>query len=227
MTLALSTFPPHGQAAPTVYGVVLNDRVSLEKLGPALTQPPYKEAPRAPVLYIKPAPTHRDSGALVTLPAGADGVEVGATLGLVLGTTLTRGDAVTARAAVQGVRLAADLSLPHSSYYRPAIREKCFDGALPLGALRLGNELPDNLAWTTEVDGVAVGKWGLADLIRQPYQLLAEVSQFMSFYPGDMLLVGVVYQAPQARLGSRVRIQAHGVPDLPDLQFTLAKEVVA
>lgn len=33
---------------------------------------------------------------------------------------------------IAGLVLVAGLSHPHESYYRPAIREKCFDGALPI-----------------------------------------------------------------------------------------------
>ncbi|MFS2015344.1 hypothetical protein ACEN88_02070 [Massilia sp. CT11-108] len=42
----------------TVYGVVLNDSASARALGD-LDAAPYKGAPRAPVLYIKPAGSSR------------------------------------------------------------------------------------------------------------------------------------------------------------------------
>ena len=46
----------------TVYGVILNDHRSLQKIGP-LDGAPYQGAPQAPVLYLKPANTHAASGA--------------------------------------------------------------------------------------------------------------------------------------------------------------------
>ena len=65
-----------------VYGVILNDRDSLERMpGPALADAsPAGQASKAPVLYIKPAGTVVGSGAVVRLPAGESAVEVGATL---------------------------------------------------------------------------------------------------------------------------------------------------
>lgn len=196
----------------TVYGTILNDTVSLRKIG-ALDAAPYQGAPRAPALYLKPANTRRESGATVTLPAGASALEVGATLGLVLGCAASRLTPANALAALAGVVLAADLSLPHGDYYRPAIREKCFDGSLPIGEVQ---PLPDlsALVLTSEIDGEVVDQRSLADLIRSPVQLLADVTEFVTLAPGDVLLVGVAYQAPQAGPGSRVRISADGVGSL-------------
>ena len=203
----------------TVYGVILNDTVSLQKIG-ALDAAPYQGAPQAPALYIKPANTRLACGASVTLPRGAATLEVGATLGLVIGRAAARLDVANALDVVCGVVLAADLSVPHASYYRPAIREKCFDGSLPIGEVL---PLPDlsTLVLTTEVDGKLVDRRSLADLIRKPAQLLADVSEFMTLAPGDVLLVGVRYQAPQAGGGSRVRISAAGIGSL---EFSIVAE---
>ena len=44
----------------TVYGVLLNHRPELLALGDAVNQPPYKSAPRAPVLAVMPRHTHGD-----------------------------------------------------------------------------------------------------------------------------------------------------------------------
>ncbi|HLO65222.1 MAG TPA: fumarylacetoacetate hydrolase family protein, partial [Azonexus sp.] len=72
------------QVSGTVYGVILNDTVSVQKIG-SLDEAPYKGAPKAPVLYIKPANTRVGCGSTVVLPAGAQSVEVAATVGLVMG----------------------------------------------------------------------------------------------------------------------------------------------
>ena len=203
----------------TVYGVILNDTASLQKIG-ALDAAPYQGAPRAPARYIKPANTRVASGASVTLPRGAATLEVGATLGLVIGRAAARLTPANALAAVCGVVLAADLSLPHASYYRPAIREKCFDGSLPIGTVVPLRDL-SALVLTTEVDGKLVDQRSLADLVRPPTQLLADVTEFMTLAEGDVLLVGVRYQAPLAGAGSRVRISAAGVGSL---QFSIVSE---
>ena len=207
----------------TVYGTILNDAASLQALGD-LQAAPYKGAPKAPVLYLKPANTHAANGAVVQLPAGAKAVEVAATVGLVLGQSTSRVAPQDAMAHVGALVLAADLSLPHASYYRPAIREKCFDGALPLSpALALVADLAQ-LNLVTEIDGQVVDTRSLADLVRPPAQLLADVSEWMTLARGDVLLLGVRYQAPQAGAGSHVRIRCAG---LGSLEFSIAQEVAA
>lgn len=228
MPLTPSLYPLTARS--TVYGVILNDSASLQALdipAGALAAAPYKGAPRAPVLYIKPANTHVSAhvgtGATVTLPPGAQHVEVAATVGLVLGRDAAQLAPADALNAVSHLVLVADLSLPHASYYRPAIREKCFDGALPLAQPQPLQEVGDvrTLVLRTEIDGVQVAERRLDDLIRPPAQLLADVTEFMTLRAGDVLLLGVRYQAPQAATGSRVRVEAVG---LGTLEFDIAGE---
>jgi len=210
------------QVSGTVYGVILNDAASVQKIG-SLEEAPYKGAPKAPALYIKPANTRAACGTAVNLPAGAKTVEMAATIGLVMGRAAGRLTVENALDAVAGIVLAADLSLPHASYYRPAIREKCFDGSLPLSSVKPLVDL-SNLVLTTEIDGQIVESRSLAGLIRKPAQLLADVTEFMSLRQGDVLLVGVSYQAPQAAAGSKITLSAEGVGSL---SFTIAEGVAA
>ncbi len=198
-----------------VYGVVLNDHASLRKLGDALQAAPYKGAPKAPAMYIKPANTRTRLGcaAVVKLPEGAASVEIGATIGLVMGRATARLSRDNALESVAGIVLAGDLSLPHDSYYRPAIREKCFDGSLPMSSVKPLVDLSQRVL-RTEIDGRLVEQRSLADLVRDPAQLLVDVTEFMTLAEGDVLLVGVSYQAPQAGAGSQVRISAEGVGSL-------------
>ena len=72
---------------------------------------------------------------------------------------------------------------------------------------------------TTEIDGVVAETRCLDDLLRDPARLLADVSAFMTLSRGDMLLVGVRYLAPQAKVGSHVRISA---PGLVPVEFSIA-----
>jgi 5-oxopent-3-ene-1,2,5-tricarboxylate decarboxylase / 2-hydroxyhepta-2,4-diene-1,7-dioate isomerase len=210
------------QITGTVYGVILNDSLSVQKIG-SLEEAPYKGAAKAPALYIKPANTRVacSSGTTettVNLPDGEKSVEVAATIGLVMGRAAARLSVDNALDAVAGIVLAADLSLPHTSYYRPAIREKCFDGALPLSSVQPLSDI-SSLVLKTEIDGQLVDTRSLADLIRKPAQLLADVSEFMTLRQGDVLLVGIRYMAPQAKSGSQVTISADGVGSL---QFSIA-----
>jgi len=199
---------------PAVYGVVLNHPCALEGLGARLEQPPYQTPPKAPVMYVKPRNTWVSSGSRVMLPAGEGAVELGATLALVMGVGASRLTADNALATVAGCQLALDLSLPHDSYYRPAIREKCFDGSCVLGVVQASMPGLDALGIQTLVNGRQVDEWRINELIRSPAQLLAQITEFMSLNPGDRLLVGVKWQVPQARAGDVLTVQAGGLPAL-------------
>lgn len=200
-----------------IYGVVLNDQDSIESLGEQLSQPPYKAPAKAPVLYIKPQNTIAANGETVVLPKGADAVEVGATIALVIGQRATRVAADSALSNVAGIAVVADLSLPHDSYYRPAIREKCFDGALPVSdtvaSLATAPAL-NQITLVTSINGEVVAERTLNRQVREADQLLADVTEFMSLRAGDVLLVGVNYQATQAKAGDTVTVSAEGVGEV-------------
>ena len=208
----------------TIYGVVLNDRGSVERLGAAMHEAPYKAPPKAPILYIKPANTLSPNGARVVLPQAAANVEIGATVGVVIGKPASRLSTDNALSAVLGYVVAADLSLPHSSYYRPAIREKCFDGSCVFASeVTPTDSIQDasTLTIQTMVNGRQTDQWSLAELVRGVPELLRDVSEFMTLNPGDVLLLGVKWQAPTAAPGDTVKINVAGAGQL---EFSIHSE---
>lgn len=194
----------------TVYGVLLNYRGTLAALGEAVHQPPYKAPPKAPVLYIKPANTLSGPGAPIVVPAEVEALEIGAALAVVVGRTACRVAPDRALDHVAGYTIANDVSVPHASYYRPAIRFKCRDGFCPLGPElvergRIAD--PGALGLRVFVDGALAQENSTANLIRPVAQLIAEVTEFMTLAPGDVLLTGVPENPPRARPGQRVAIE--------------------
>lgn len=198
----------------TVYGVLLNYRGALAALGTTVHQPPYKAPPRAPVLYIKPANTLSGPGAPIVVPAEVEALEIGAALAVVIGRTACRVTPERALEHVAGYTIANDVSVPHASYYRPAIRFKCRDGFCPLGPdLVERDRIADlgALGLRVFVDGALAQENTTANLIRPVAQLIAEVTDFMTLAPGDVLLTGVPENAPRARAGQQVAIEIDGL----------------
>lgn len=194
----------------TVVGVALNTPEALAALGDAIEAAPYKSAPKAPVLYIKPANTYARDGAPIALPPDVAEVEVGACLAVEFARRATRVDAANALDYVAGYRVVADLSAPHASYFRPALKQKSRDGFCPIGsALAPAASIadPDALDIEVRIDGAVAQRASTAGLIRPVAQLIADVTQFMSLEPGDLLLVGVPPGAPRARAGQRYDIR--------------------
>ncbi len=210
---------PPWRLSGVVVGAALNDPRALAALGDAVAAPPHLAAPRAPVLYVKPRHTLAAAGAPMVLPSGAEAIEVGATVGLVIGRTACRIAAAQAAAHVAGVALVVDLALPQASWYRPAAAARALDGSC-----RIGTPLrADRLAFDLEVqiDGATVQRAATAGFTRGPAQLLADVSEFMTLASGDLLLVGVPHGAPLARRGERVRVAGVG---LGAIEFTVVAE---
>jgi len=193
-----------------IYGVILNDEETLARYGAALTGEPYKAEPSAPVLYFKPANTIARDGDEIALPARAEIVEVYGTLGVVMARETCRAEETNALAHVRGYIVAADLTLPHDSLYRPPIIEKCFDGACPIGS-EIADMQSVGDASTLEVrilvNGMVMQRWALSSLRRGIAKLIADVTGFMTLYPGDVLLVAAVAGAPRARAGDIVAVE--------------------
>ena len=201
----------------TVYGTLLNHRDALAALGEQVHAAPYKAPPQAPVLYIKPRNTLVGHRVPVVVPADAPELEIGATLGLVIGRTACRVGESEALAHVAGYTVVNDLSIPHESVYRPSLRFKCRDGFCPIGPAvvprdRVGD--PGALQISVAIDGRLVQRSGLAALVRPAARLIADVSEFMTLHPGDVLMLGVAAGAPRARAGQRVTISIAGVGEL-------------
>jgi 5-oxopent-3-ene-1,2,5-tricarboxylate decarboxylase / 2-hydroxyhepta-2,4-diene-1,7-dioate isomerase len=196
-----------------VYGTLVNHRSALEILGAAIGAAPYKAPPQAPVLYIKPSNTLAQPGDAVVVPADTQELEVGACLGVVIGRTACAVPSQSALNFVAGYLIVNDVSVPHSVYYRPSIRFKARDGFCPLGTVvpRAAVPNPDRLEVRVFVDGELRQTANTSELVRPVAQLIADVTDFMTLSPGDVLAVGAAAPAPRVRAGQKVAIEIDGV----------------
>jgi len=190
----------------TVYGTLLNFRCEWDLWSARMTQDPHKAAPQAPVLYVKTANTFSPAGQALQLQDGVTEVDIGATLGLVMGH-----DGQVAAGA-----LLCDWSVPHASYYRPPVKFRCRDGFLALPQQITPGQLQDwaTLQIAVRRNGDLVQKVDLRELMRAMPALLTDVGEFMTLQPGDVLMVGTDCLSdgtrPRAKAGDRVEISAPG-----------------
>jgi 5-oxopent-3-ene-1,2,5-tricarboxylate decarboxylase/2-hydroxyhepta-2,4-diene-1,7-dioate isomerase len=196
----------HWQPRGTVYGTLLNFRREWDLWSSRMTQEPHKAAPQAPVLYVKTANTFSPTGQDLVLQDGVTEVDIGATLGLVIGDD----------GRVAGAVLLNDWSVPHTSYYRPPVKFRCRDGFLALPEQITPGQLQDwaALQLTVQRNGERVQTVDLRELVRDLPTLLADVGDFMTLQAGDVLMVGTDCLAdgtrPRAQVGDRVDISAPG-----------------
>lgn len=219
---AHASFWPRG----TVYGTLLNSRAELAALGDQVTQAPYKAAPQAPVLYVKPANTWARSGDLVALPPSAPQVEVGASVAMVVGAPAFGGTAGKAQTTVAGYVLVNDLSLPHASFFRPPVKFKCLDGFLGLGPVCVSASAagdPARFEVEVRINGVLQQTVRFNELVRDAATLLADVSAFMTLRPGDLLLPGCGTGRPFAAPDDHIDIRMRNRPDFGVLTTRFAR----
>jgi 5-oxopent-3-ene-1,2,5-tricarboxylate decarboxylase/2-hydroxyhepta-2,4-diene-1,7-dioate isomerase len=218
-----TSFIPGG----TVYGTLLNSQDEWGALSSQMNQPPYKAPPKAPVLFIKTANTWSENGSAIALSAQVPQVEIGATLSMVIGALA---HAVRARHAIDfvaGYVLMNDLSIPHASFFRPPVKFKNLDGFLGVGPhMVTPQQISDPAALRLEVriNGELRQSVDFSRLVRSAAQLLADVSEFMTLHPGDVLMLGCGANRPLARAGDRIDISVPGVPALGTLSNTLIQE---
>ena len=201
-TLPLRPWLPQG----TVYGTLLNFRREWDLWAPRMAQDPHKAAPQAPILYVKTANTFCPSGQDLMLQDGVTEVDIGATLGLVIG-----GDG-----QVAGAVLLNDWSVPHTRYYRPPVKFRCRDGFLALPQQVTPGQVSDWATLHIEVrrNGDLVQTVDLGELVRKLPTLLADVAEFMTLQVGDVLMLGTDClddgSRPRAKAGDQVEISSPG-----------------
>lgn len=200
----------------TVYTALLNDPQQLVALGDAAHQPPHKAPPAHPVLALRPRNTLAGDGDAIGVPAGAPALQTGPGLGLVIGRTACRVPAASALDWVAGYLVANSLSLPITSHYRPAVRLMARDGFCPLGPAVPASQVtsPDALAISLALDGAVVWQGHTDGRLRGVAQLLADVTEFMTLQPGDVLLLGSGADAPLARPGQAMVVTIDGIGSL-------------
>ena len=197
----------------TVVGALLEFQGAWQALEPVMAQPPHHRPPVHPVLYINPANTWARHGDPVLLPPDVAEVEIGATLGISFARAASRVNVAQALSHVSGYCIVNDVTVPHQSLLRPPMRQKCRDGFCPIGPWVSASEMPDpgGLEIRSYVNGELRQRSHTTQLRRSVAQLVADVSEFMTLAPGDLLLIGVAEQPARARAGDTMAVEIDGI----------------
>jgi 5-oxopent-3-ene-1,2,5-tricarboxylate decarboxylase/2-hydroxyhepta-2,4-diene-1,7-dioate isomerase len=141
---------------------------------------------------------------------------MGGTIGLIIGRTAGSVAEEDALSYLAGLVVANDVSIPYESHYRPAIKQRCRDGFCPVGPLGSAAATldPDRLEVIIEIDGRIQSRVRGDGLVRGAARLLADVSTFITFEAGDILLLGEPHEPPLASPGQRVRVVVEGIGSL-------------
>ena len=197
----------------TVYGVLLNHAPALAALGDAVHAPPYKAPPKAPVLYLKPRNTLSAPGQAIDVPTDVPTLQIGANLGAVIGRTACRVSTAQALEFIAGYTIVNDLSVPHDAFFRPSVHFRALDGSCAIGPVHPRSRIsdPDRLPVRIFIDGQLAQSTDTGNRQRALAQLLADITDFMTLAPGDIVLLGTSHGAPTARAGQRIAVEIEGL----------------
>jgi 5-oxopent-3-ene-1,2,5-tricarboxylate decarboxylase/2-hydroxyhepta-2,4-diene-1,7-dioate isomerase len=172
--------------------------------------------PEEPLVFLKGPASLVGHDARTPMPADARQMHYECELAVVIG-RVARGVAQAhAYDYVAGYTVANDYVIREyiENFYRPNLRAKSRDGATPLGPwmVERGDVAdPMNLALRTYVNGKVVQEGTTADMVFSIPWLIAYLSEFMTLFPGDLILTGtpsgVVYLNP----GDVVETEVEGV----------------
>ncbi|MFC0180050.1 fumarylacetoacetate hydrolase family protein [Thorsellia kenyensis] len=199
----------------TVFGVALNYQKVLAEHAHSFTQKPYIHLPKKPVLFIKTPNTYNFTNH-VEKPKDCR-LQPGATLAVVIGKTASRvsiGDALT---YVKGVCVGNEFSLPEESFYRPAIKAKCRDGFMAFDTKVVPLEHISNLnglSITVSLNGEIKQEANTNEWVRDIALLIAEITEYMTLYEGDVLLTGTPAGRFDVEQGDEVTVSIEKVGNL-------------
>lgn len=203
----------HDVANGTLLGVALNYQGLLDQHLAAFQQAPYQKPPTQPVLFIKTPNTRNRHGGVVPHPRG-ERLQPGPALGVVIGQRASRVSLDHAMAHVAGYVVVNEFSLPEDSYYRPAVKAKCRDGFCAIGPELVPRDQvanPNQLSLKLFVNGELRQQNTTAHWVRDIPQLIAQISEFMTLYPGDVLITGTPEGRVDVQPGDRVEVEIAGV----------------
>jgi 5-oxopent-3-ene-1,2,5-tricarboxylate decarboxylase/2-hydroxyhepta-2,4-diene-1,7-dioate isomerase len=142
------------------------------------------------------------SGGAIALPGGTKALKMAGTVGVLIGGAPNR---------IAGYIAVNDVSIPHESYYRPAISQRCRDGFCVIGS-QMTASVPAE--FRTFVNDELRCRAPIADLLRPIDRLIADIGEFLTLQPGDIVLIGEAPDSPLAQAGDRVRVEVDGLPAL-------------
>jgi 2-keto-4-pentenoate hydratase/2-oxohepta-3-ene-1,7-dioic acid hydratase in catechol pathway len=179
------------------------------------------EVPKEPLIFLKPSTAVIGPGESIRLPAISDQVEHEAELAVVIGLPGARGlDREAAKGSIFGYTCANDVTARDLQRQDVQFtRAKGFDSFCPLGPwietdpLSNGTDVAD-AEIRCEVNGEVRQLGSTKDMVFDPAQLVAFVSQVMTLLPGDVVLTGTPAGVGPLQAGETVSVSVAGIGTL-------------
>ena len=170
------------------------------------------DVPKEPLIFLKPPSSIIGSGESIVLPTVSKQVEYEGEIGVLVGRRLTRASTQEARAAIQGIVAAndvtaRDLQKSDSQW----TRAKGFDTFCALGEVAPAPDDLSSLTVSTRVNGTVRQQGKATDMVFDIPALLAFISGIMTLEPGDLVLTGTPEGVGTLAVGDVVEVEIAGV----------------
>ncbi|MGV8871672.1 MAG: fumarylacetoacetate hydrolase family protein [Rhodococcus sp. (in: high G+C Gram-positive bacteria)] len=173
------------------------------------------EAPKDPVIFIKPNTSIVGPGAAIMLPPSSNEVHYEGELAIVIGRPCKDVPASKAYDVVLGYTVANDVSArDHQKHDGQWTRAKGHDTFCPLGPWIETSLDPSDLEIKTEVDGVVKQQSRTSLLLHDIPTIIEWVSAVMTLLPGDVILTGTPEGVGPIVDGDSVSITVEGIGTL-------------
>ncbi|MCZ4518653.1 fumarylacetoacetate hydrolase family protein [Rhodococcus ruber] len=173
------------------------------------------EAPKDPVIFIKPNTSIVGPGAAIVLPSSSNEVHYEGELAIVIGRPCKDVPASKAYEVVLGYTVANDVSArDHQKNDGQWTRAKGHDTFCPLGPWIETSLDPSDLEIKTEVDGVVKQQSRTSLLLHDIPKIIEWVSAVMTLLPGDVILTGTPEGVGPIVDGDSVSITVEGIGTL-------------
>ena len=183
----------------------------------------FKEPPKEPLVFVKGEAGLIGHHEHTLRPNEVTFMHYECELAVVIGKTAKRVRRSDAYDFVGGYSVANDYAIRDylENWYRPNMRVKNRDTCTPLGpwlvdaaALHQAYGDPSNLALHTTVNGQVTQRGNTRDMIFDVPTLIEYLSEFMTLYPGDLILTGTPDGVVDCQPGDVVVTEIEGVGSL-------------
>jgi 2-keto-4-pentenoate hydratase/2-oxohepta-3-ene-1,7-dioic acid hydratase in catechol pathway len=171
------------------------------------------DVPGRPLLFLKPPNTVTSHGTDVALPAGKERIDYEAELGVVIGQQCRNVAEADAMDVVAGYTCVVDLSNRDDQREEQNwVRGKAFDNAAPMGPVVADPEhVPEDASIELWVNGEKHQSSTRDHLIFSIPELIAEITEYVTLEPGDVIATGTPEGVGPLSDGDTVTVEIEGV----------------
>jgi 2-keto-4-pentenoate hydratase/2-oxohepta-3-ene-1,7-dioic acid hydratase in catechol pathway len=173
-----------------------------------------EDVPDRPLLFLKPPNAVASHGSTITLPEGKDRIEHEAELAVVIDRQCKDVEPEDVDDVIRGYTCFNDISnRDDQDREQNWVRGKAFDNAAPMGPV-LTEDVPDGASIELRVNGETRQNSSIEHFIFSIPELIAEITNYMTLEPGDVVATGTPEGVGPLSDGDHVEVEIEGVGTL-------------